>query len=200
MAYKKIETLEDKLKEQEKAKEEKSKEVPKPEEKEEKEECEHECNCEHCGCEHKAEQDDSLATEYLNMARIIQADFDNYRKRTAESIYQARQDGVVSALEVILPSLDVFKKAKQMIKEPNALKGIEMVEESINSSIKSLGVEKIEAVGKQFDPNFHHALTVMEDKTKQDNEILEEYQAGYMLKGKVIKYSQVIVNKLKEDK
>ena len=198
MAYKKIETLEDKLKEQEK---ENPKEKPKAEEQEVKEpECEKECNCEHCNCEQKAEYDDTLATEYLNMARIIQADFDNYRKRTAESIYQARQDGIVSALEVILPSLDVFKKAKQMIKEPNALKGIEMVEESINSSLKSLGVEKINAVGKQFDPNFHHALTVMEDKTKPDGEILEEYQAGYMLKDKVIKYSQVIVNKLKEDK
>ena len=208
MAYKKIETLEDKLKEQEQEKvqekpkeKEKVKKEPKPEEKEIKEpECEHECNCEHCGCEQKTEVVDNLAAEYLNMARVIQADFDNYRKRTAESIYQARQDGMISALEVILPSLDVFKKAKQMIKDPSALKGIEMVEESINNSLNSLGVEKINAVGQKFNPNYHHALTVMEDKTKQDDEILEEFQAGYMLKGKVIKYSQVIVNKLKEDK
>ena len=157
---------------------------------------EHECGC---GCGHDHQNID-LATEYLNMARIIQADFDNYRKRSIESIKQAKIDGTVQALEVILPCLDVFTKAKQMIKDENALKGIEMVENEINNSLKTLGVEKIQAKGAQFNPNFHNALSVIEDKTKPDNEVLEEYQAGYKLNDKVIKYSQVIVNKLKEDK
>lgn len=191
MAYKKIDTLEDKIKEKEVKSEEKELPV--------EEECEHDCGCEHCKCEEHQEVD-SLATEYLNMARVIQADFDNYRKRSAESIRQAKLDGMVSAIEVILPALDVFKKAKQMIKDTNALKGIEMVEDEINNSLKSLGIKKIKTIGEQFNPNFHHALTVIEDKTKPDNEILEEYQAGYMLNDKVIKYSQVIVNKLKEEK
>ena len=175
------------------------------EEKNEECSCDHEhCNCEHehCSCEHEhceCENDD-LATEYLNMARVIQADFDNYRKRSAESIRQAKIDGVISAVEVILPSLDVFKKAKDMIKDENSLKGIEMVENEIQNSLKTLGVEKIDTLNKQFDPNLHHALMVMEDNTKPDNVILSEYQAGYKMGDKVIKYSQVIVNKLKEDK
>lgn len=142
----------------------------------------------------------NLADEYLNMARIIQADFDNYRKRTAESIKQAKLDGVTQAVEVFIPCLDVFKKAKEMISDDNSRKGIEMLEDQIRSSLKELGVEKIETIGKQFDPNLHHCLMVMEDKTKPDNIVLEEYQAGYRLGDKIIKYSQVIVNKLKEEK
>lgn len=163
--------------------------------------CEDDCKCEqgeNCNCDKDEKVD--LANEYLNMARIIQADFDNYRKRSIESIKQAKEDGIKEAVEVILPCLDVFKKAKQMIKDANALKGIEMVEAEIQNSLKALGVEKIKTEGEQFNPNFHHALSVVEDKTKPDNQIVEEYKAGYCLGNKVIKYSQVIVNKLKEEK
>ncbi len=158
---------------------------------------ENECECEECKCQ---DNKVNLADEYLNMARIIQADFDNYRKRSIESIKQAKRDGMISAIEVILPSLDVFKKAKQMIKDETDKKGIEMVENEINNSLKTLGVEKIDTQNAKFDPNLHHALSIVEDKTKPDNIIVEEYQAGYKLGDKVIKYSQVIVNKLKEEK
>ncbi len=161
------------------------------------------CECdedeEHCSC-HKAEEKEDLSEKYLNMARVIQADFDNFRKRSAESVKQAKLDGMILAVEVILPSLDIFKKAKQMITDENSLKGIEMVESEIFNKLKSLGVEKIKTIGEQFNPNLHSALSVIEDKSKQDNEILEEFQSGFMLDGKVIKYSQVIVNKIKEEK
>lgn len=169
----------------------------------------HECNCEHehgechcadCDCESHNISSVDLANEYLNMARIIQADFDNYRKRSIESIRQAKIDGIVSAVEVILPSLDIFKKAKQMIKDTNALKGVEMVESEIYNSLETLGVEKIETKDCKFNPNLHNALAVVEDNTKPDGVIIEEYQAGYKMGEKVIKYSQVIVNKLKEEK
>ena len=163
---------------------------------------EHCCN-DKCNCENNIfyeEDNRNLANEYLNMAKVIQADFDNYRKRSAESVRQAKIDGIISAVEVILPSLDVFKKAKQMIKDENAIKGIEMVENEINNSLKTLGVEKIDTTNAQFNPKLHNALAIVEDKTKPDNCIIEEYQSGYKMGEKVIKYSQVIVNKLKEDK
>lgn len=156
------------------------------------------CSCE-CHDEDKQQKPD-LAQEYLNMARIIQADFDNYRKRSIESIKQAKIDGKIEAIEVILPCLDVFKKAKQIVTDPSSLKGIEMVENEIQNSLKSLGVKKIETIGKPFDPRYHHALSTMMDRTKPDGVVLDEYQAGYIYNDKVIKYSQVIVNKIKEDK
>ncbi len=154
------------------------------------------CECKNCEKDEKAD----LAQEYLNMARIIQADFDNYRKRSQESIKQAKVDGKIEAIEVILPCLDVFKKAKQMISDPASKKGIEMVETEIQNSLNTLGVKKIESIGKPFDPKYHFALSTMSDPTKPDGEVLDEYQAGYIYNDKVIKYSQVIVNKLKEEK
>lgn len=169
-----------------------------PEHDEEKCHC-HKCedeNTKTCNCEN----DNDLAVEYLNMAKIIQADFENYRKRTAESLKTARQDGIISAVEIILPSIDVFKKAKEMIADKSSIKGIEMVEAEIQNSLKTLNVDKIEAINKEFDPKFHNAIAIVEDKAKPNNTVLEEYSAGYKMGDKIIRYSQVIVNKIKEEK
>jgi len=137
-----------------------------------------------------------LADEYLNLARVIQADFDNYRKRSLIDIERAKVDGIVSTVEVLLPSLDSFKKAKENIKDESTLEGINMLERAINSSLEKLGVEKIEALGKELDPNLHNVLAVAKDETKEDGIILEEFQAGYKLNDRIIRYSQVLVNKL----
>lgn len=137
-----------------------------------------------------------LAEEYLNLARVIQADFDNYRKRSLEQIEKARVDGIVEAVELILPSLDAFKKAKENIKDENTLSGINMLEKAINLGLEKLGIEKIEAVGLPLDPNIHNALAVAKDEQKEDGIVLDEFQAGYKMKDRVIRCSQVLVNKL----
>lgn len=137
-----------------------------------------------------------LAEEYLNLARVIQADFDNYRKRSLEQIEKARVDGIVEAVELILPSLDAFKKAKENIKDENTLSGINMLEKAINLGLEKLGIEKIEAVGLPLDPNVHNALAVAKDEQKEDGIVLDEFQAGYKMKDRVIRCSQVLVNKL----
>jgi len=140
--------------------------------------------------------DKALAEEYLNLARVIQADFDNYRRRSIEQIERARQDGIATTVELMLPSLDAFKKAKENIKDKNTLDGINMLEKAFNASLEKIGVEKIEALGKQLDPNVHNVLAVAKNEEKEDGIILEEYQAGYKMKDKVIRCSQVLVNKL----
>ena len=144
----------------------------------------------------KQEKNKGLAEEYLNLARVIQADFDNYRKRSLEQIERARIDGIISAVEVLLPSLDAFKKVKDSIKDDKMLEGINMLEKAIISSLDKLGVEKIDAVGKQLDPNVHNVLAVSVNKDVEDGVILEEFQAGYKMKDKIIRCSQVLVNKL----
>lgn len=146
--------------------------------------------------EQKEEKRKDLAEEYLNLARVIQADFDNYRKRSIEQIEKARIDGIVSTVEVLLPSLDAFKKVKDTIKDQKMLEGINMLEKTIISSLDKLGVEKIEAVGKTLDPNVHNVLAVSVDKNIADGVVLEEFQAGYKMKDKIIRCSQVLVNKL----
>ena len=148
--------------------------------------------------EEKIEQDKNktLADEYLNLARVIQADFDNYRKRSLDQIQKAKVDGIAQAVELMLPSLDAFKKAKETIKDPSTLSGLDMLERAILTGFEKLGVEKIEAVGLPLDPNVHNVLAVAKDEQKADGIILEEFQAGYKMNGKIIRCSQVLVNKL----
>ena len=138
----------------------------------------------------------ALADEYLNLARVIQADFDNYRKRSLDQIAKARIDAIAETVEILLPSLDAFKKAKENIKDETTLEGINMLEKAFNSSLDKLGVKKIEAIGKQLDPNYHNVLAVAKDESKEDGIVLDEVQAGYIMENKVIRCSQVLVNKL----
>lgn len=144
----------------------------------------------------KEKNNTALADEYLNLARVIQADFDNYRKRSAEQLAKARIDAIAETVEIILPSLDAFKKAKENIKDDNTLQGINMLEKAFNASLEKLGVEKIPAVGEMLDPNVHNVLAVAKDESKEDGIILDEIQTGYKMQGKVIRCSQVLVNKI----
>lgn len=144
----------------------------------------------------KEKNSTALADEYLNLARVIQADFDNYRKRSAEQLAKARIDAIAETVEIILPSLDAFKKAKENIKDDNTLQGINMLEKAFNASLEKLGVEKIPAVGEMLDPNVHNVLAVAKDESKEDGIILDEIQTGYKMQGKIIRCSQVLVNKI----
>ena len=183
-------------------------------------ECE-ECNCEECDCddckceeceencecEEKSEEETSEAEkseenpsqskeqEYLELAQRLKADFDNYRKRVAEQLDYQREEGKKSVIEVFLPCLDTFKEAKKSITDENVLNGIKMIEDKILSALSSLKVEKIDTIGKPFDHNLHEVIAVMHDEGKDDDIILDEFQAGYTFNGKVIRYSKVIVNK-----
>ena len=144
-----------------------------------------------CGCNEKSD-------EYLNLARQIQADFENYRRHASEDIRNARISGQVSVIEAFLPCLDTFKDAKKMITDEKVLSGVEMIENKILDTLKAQGVEKIASSGGKYNPDFHNVIAVMKDENKENDIILDEYQAGYKFGGKVIRYSKVIVNK-KED-
>ena len=146
--------------------------------------------------EPKEEPQKALAEEYLNLARVIQADFDNYRKRSLEQIEKARVDGIASTVEVLLPSLDAFKKVKENVKDEKTLEGIDMLERAIISGFEKLGVQKIDAVGIPLDPNVHNALAVTQNADFEDGIVVDEFQAGYKMGDKVIRCSQVLVNKL----
>ena len=149
--------------------------------------------------EYKPEQEEikkeEIQNDYLDMARRIQAEFENYRRRSQEDIKKAKIDGQISVIETFLPCLDTFKEAKKSIADENVLKGIEMIENKIIEALKVLGVEKIDAVGQKYDAHLHNAIAVVKDESKEDDIILDEYQAGYKFNEKVIRYSKVIVNK-----
>ncbi len=162
--------------------------------------CGDKCDCEceenkerHCEEECKCKRKD--APDYLALAQRIQAEFENYRRRMADQLVIERQEGIVSVINVFLPCLDTFKEAKKSITDEKVLEGVNMIENKIMDALDRLEVERIESVGQKFDPNFHDVIAVMHNENYDDDIILEEYQAGYKYKGKVIRYSKVIVNK-----
>ena len=153
------------------------------------------CTCEKCSCK---EHDDNMqeAYNYLEMAQRIQAEFDNYRKRTQRTEIDARENGICFAVEKLLPVIDSIDNAKRQVKDENFQKALDLINNQIMQSLANLKVEKIDAVGKEFNPHFHNAIQTGNDSTKKDDEILEEFQAGFKLGDKVIRHSVVRVNKL----
>ncbi|HHW66692.1 MAG: molecular chaperone GrpE [Epulopiscium sp.] len=125
------------------------------------------------------------------------AEFDNFRKRTIKEKAVLYEDGVRSAIEQILPVIDNFERAlsaAQKDDESNSfLQGMEMIYRQFKDILTSMGVEEIKAVGETFDPNLHNAVTHIEDEAFGENEIVEEFQKGYIYKDKVIRYSMVKV-------
>ncbi len=148
----------------------------------------------------------SLTTEEfdaikLQMAKVIndekelEKDFENYRKRSREEVEKSFADGQTKALEIILPALDSFKKAKKMILDEASIEGVNLIEKSIMQALEKLGVKKIKAVGEKFNPELHNAILSVQDDKAKSGYIVEETESGYTLGNKVIKYSQVVVAK-----
>ena len=154
-------------------------------------------NCEECANEKMSyyEELENKTKEYIKMAQQIQADFDNFRKKTAMQIEKAKQDGIIETIQKIIPVLDSFAGAKKMITDEKLLEGFLLVENQMMSALKGMGVEEISATGEEFNPNYHNALAVVCDENLENNIIKEEYQKGYKIKEKIIRYSQVVVNK-----
>lgn len=128
----------------------------------------------------------------------LQADFDNFRRRTrldteANEKYRAQKLAVE-----LLPALDNFERALKIEADneqtKSVLQGMEMVYRSIVDALKKEGVEAIESVGKEFDPNFHQAVMQGEDENFGSNIVTDEFQKGYILKDRVIRPSMVKVN------
>lgn len=137
----------------------------------------------------------------LQMAKVIndykdlERDLENYRKRSRQEVENAKTDGMTKALEALLPSLDTFKKAKKVIKDDDSLEGVNMIEKGIMEALKKLNVNKIDCIGKKFDPNLHNAVLSVEDKKHKAGTVVDEVEAGYTLGDKVIRFSQVVVAK-----
>jgi molecular chaperone GrpE len=128
----------------------------------------------------------------------LQADFDNFRRRTRLDIEASEKYKAQKLVTELLPALDNFERALQIEADNEQsrtlLQGMEMVYRSLVEALKKEGVEPIEAVGKEFDPNFHQAVMQGEDENFGSNIVSAEFQKGYMLKDRVIRPSMVQVN------
>lgn len=122
------------------------------------------------------------------------AEYDNYRKRSQREKDALYADIKADTLLKFLPVYDNLVRALAMSTEDEAFrKGIEMIMTQFNSTIEKLGVEKIESLGKTFDPKLHNAVMHIEDPEKGENEIVEVFQEGFRLGDKVIRFAMVKV-------
>lgn len=156
-------------------------------------ECNNECECQDCSCEKESESGQEK-TDYLNDLLRVQAEFDNYRKRMTAQLAETRQDGFIDAIEQFLPALDSFKMATDMITDKNTLMGIKFIEKGILDTLSKMGVEQIDATGK-FNPEMHQAIDTDSSSDVEEGYIVKECYKGFTYKGRVIRYSQVIVKK-----
>lgn len=125
----------------------------------------------------------------------LQADFDNFRRRSAKEREEISAVVTQNFCKDMLPLLDNFERAMaaETMDVEAFQKGVEMIFTQFQEVLKKNGLEQIEAVGQKFDPNFHQAVMRVEDPEKEDDTVAQELQKGYMVKGRVIRPSMVQV-------
>ena len=122
------------------------------------------------------------------------AEFDNFRKRTEKEKASMYIIGAKEIVEKILPVVDNFERGLAQAPEGDAFAdGMKMIYKQLLTTLDDLGVKPIEAVGQEFDPNFHNAVMHVEDESVGDNIIVEELQKGYTYKDFVVRHSMVKV-------
>ena len=126
------------------------------------------------------------------------ADLINYRKRKDEEVANLLKFADEDLIMNLLPVLDNFERALNIDNKSEELskflEGFSMIYENLKDILKKHGVEEIEALGKKFDPNFHHSISMRKEEGKEEEEVLEVYQKGYTYKGKVLRPAMVIIN------
>ena len=127
----------------------------------------------------------------------LYAEYDNFRRRSAKEREGVYADAYCDALEQILPVIDNLERAVQYTgadPESPMAKGIELTVKSCVEALNKMGVYEIEALGKQFDPNFHNAVMHIDDDSFGENEIVEVFMKGYVKGDKVLRFSMLKVS------
>ena len=149
--------------------------------------------------EKKKEKDkfEQQIEELTDRLKRNMAEFDNFRKRTEKEKSSMYIIGAKDIVEKMLPVVDNLERGFDGLsdeeKETPFAKGIEAVYKQLLTGLEEIGVTPIEAVGKEFDPNFHNAVMHDEDDSDASNQVIEEFQKGYMYKDSVVRHSMVKV-------
>jgi len=126
----------------------------------------------------------------------VLADYDNLEKRTQQEIIDKVNSETGKLILEFLTVYENFIRAKEVYaKEGVNITGLESIIKNMNSLFSEYGVKPINALGKIFDPNLHEAISIVEDPKLDEDTIIEEIAKGYIIRGKVLKYSKVCVSK-----
>ena len=144
----------------------------------------------------KKDKKDEKIEELTDRLTRQMAEFDNFRKRTDREKSQMYEIGAKDVIEKILPVVDNFERGLEAAageEENPFMKGMEQIYKQLMTTLEDIGVKSIEAVGKEFDPDFHNAVMHVEDEEVGENIITEEFQKGYMYRESVVRHSMVKV-------
>jgi molecular chaperone GrpE len=136
-----------------------------------------------------------LAGERLTRLQYLQADFDNYRKGLEREKEQAIRLAGESLVRDLLPVLDDLDKAVPSLAQEKNREGFLLLSRKLYRILGNQGLERIECLGKKFDPNLHEAIA-KGGGSGEDGTVLEEYQTGYLFRSKVLRPAKV---KIAED-
>ncbi len=125
-----------------------------------------------------------------------QADFDNYRKRIEKERTEDSKRATARVIEGLIPVIDGFEHALAAHREKeyeNYRKGFELIYKQLLDNVTKLGAERIDPVGKQFDPHSHQAMDRLETTDHEDGTIVQTFQPGYVFHGRVLRPAMVRV-------
>ena len=146
--------------------------------------------------EKKDKKDEQIA-ELTDKVKRQLAEFENFRNRTEKEKSQMYMVGARDVIEKLLPVVDNFERGLKSIPEDQkdgpVASGMEMIYKQLITVLTDLGVTPIEAVGQEFDPNFHNAVMHAEDEELGETTVSEEFQKGYKYKDAVLRHSMVKV-------
>ncbi|HOO89220.1 MAG TPA: nucleotide exchange factor GrpE [Syntrophales bacterium] len=127
------------------------------------------------------------------------AELENYKKRAAKDRENFIKYGNETLIKEILPTVDNMERALEHACNSDDFEafvdGLKLIRDTFISVLGKQGVEEIEAIGKDFDPNFHEAMMQVEGEHEEDNKVVEEYEKGYLLNGRLLRPSKVSIAK-----
>ncbi len=145
----------------------------------------------------KKDKRDEQIEELTDKVKRQMAEFENFRKRTEKEKTQMYDMGAKTIVEKILPVIDNFERGLAAVPEEekgNAfVEGMDKIYKQMLTTLAEAGVEPIEAIGQEFNPDFHNAVMHVEDEEAGENVIVEEFQKGYMYRETVVRHSMVKV-------
>lgn len=145
----------------------------------------------------KKDKKDEKIEELTDMVKRQMAEFDNFRKRTEKEKSSMYEIGAREVVEKILPVVDNFERGLAAVpeneKESPFADGMTKIYKQMMTVFEEIGVKPIEAVGEEFNPDYHNAVMHVEDEEAGENVVVEEFQKGYLYKDHVVRHSMVKV-------
>ena len=149
------------------------------------------------GKKNKKDKKEEKIEELTDKLARQMAEFDNFRKRTEKEKTQMYEIGAKDIIEKILPVVDNFERGLGAVageeKENPFIQGMDKIYKQLMTTLEEIGVKPIEAVGNEFNPDYHNAVMHVEDENFGDNIVAEEFQKGYMYRETVVRHSMVKV-------